>query len=41
MDQARPGDRSIAPLVESDAGVDAVDTPSHPDELGDSQEPEA
>ncbi|WP_369149056.1 hypothetical protein [Streptomyces sp. R44] len=40
MDGARPGDR-IAPIDESEVGVDAVDTPSGTDESGDSQELEA
>ncbi|MFI1658303.1 hypothetical protein ACH4ZU_25830 [Streptomyces sp. NPDC020472] len=40
MDGARPGDR-IAPIDESEIGVDAVDTPGRPDEPGDSEELEA
>ncbi|MGG8410230.1 hypothetical protein ACM614_28570 [Streptomyces sp. 12297] len=40
MDGARPGDR-IAPIDEHDIGIDAVDTPSQPDESDDPQELEA
>ncbi|WP_426361818.1 hypothetical protein [Streptomyces sp. E-08] len=40
MDGARPGDR-VAPIDESEIGVDAGDTPSQPDESGDSKEFEA
>ncbi|SEB58191.1 hypothetical protein SAMN05428939_0068 [Streptomyces sp. TLI_105] len=40
MDGARPGDR-VASIDESEIGVDAVDTPSRPDESGASEELEA
>lgn len=40
MDGARPGDR-IAPIDDSEIGVDAVDPSSRPDEPGDSEELEA
>ncbi|MFF8381588.1 hypothetical protein ACF07V_36445 [Streptomyces sp. NPDC015661] len=43
MDPARPGDR-IAPIDESEIGIDAMDamdTPSLPDESADAEELEA
>ncbi|WP_406054231.1 hypothetical protein OG462_41765 [Streptomyces sp. NBC_01077] len=40
MDGARPGNR-IAPIDESEIGVDTADTPSQPDVSGDSEEVEA
>lgn len=40
MDGTRPGNR-VAPIDESEIGVDALDVPNRPDESDDAEELEA